>query len=170
MDKKPLYILGETDEPLVCVGEEENQQVTLSMIQQTDRHLDILSRHFDPAVYDTADCYTAFEELALRSRHTRIRILLHEPRQVAQRGHRIFSLGKRLSSSFFFRKPAPRHAYLEETFLIADDVGTIHRPFQESLKTLANFNHVETAKRLSRLFNEIWEEAEVDPDMYQLVL
>jgi len=46
------YILGETDEEFLCTGEENNQQITLAMIQQTELHLDILSRDFDPDVYD----------------------------------------------------------------------------------------------------------------------
>jgi hypothetical protein len=162
MDNLTNYILGETDEVLICIGE-EIQQVTSAMIRQTDRHLDILSRDFDPAVYDNPECFEAFEELALRSRHSQIRILLHEPQQVAHHGHCILELGKRLRSYFHFRKPSEKYHGLTDTFMIADHLGVIHRPYPDSLKAMANFKDSVQAKQLTRLFDEIWKESEPDP-------
>jgi hypothetical protein len=164
------YILGETDELLTCIGEEDNQKVALAMIQQTDRHLDLLSRYFAPAIYNNPECHEAFEELALRSRHSRIRILLHEPQQVAHQGHCILELGKRLRSYFHFRRPSKKYRYLPETFMVADNIGVMQWPYPDSLKAMANFKDNTNAKKLMELFSEIWEDAEPDPNTRDFIL
>jgi len=170
LDDLNTYLLGETDDALVCVGEADNQAVTQAMLAQTDRHVDIFSRYLEPNIYDTPTCFALFEAIALRSRHARIRILLLHSQTVAHQGHSLLTLGKRLSSYVQFRKPAEQYMSLQEAFLIADDIGTIHRPYPDSLKTLVNFNDVQTAHKLSTLFNQIWEESMPDPELRQWVL
>ncbi|ALG66866.1 hypothetical protein [Beggiatoa leptomitoformis] len=172
MDMKQLTtcVLGETSESFVCVNEEENAQATVAMIQQTERQLDIFTRYFDPAIYDTDACFDAFERLALKSRHTRIRILIQDTAKILQTEHRVFALGKQLASYVQFRKPEGKYLTLTENFLIADEVGIIHRPHADSHKSIVNFNDANTIHRLLPLFNLIWEEATIDPNMRRLVL
>ena len=121
------YILGETEGEFICTTEEENQQFTVAMIKQTELHLDILSHNFDPNIYDNNECYEAIEDLALRSRHSCIRILLHNISFISQRGHSIIHLGKRLGSLMQFRSVATTYRHIADTFMIVDGIGVIHR-------------------------------------------
>jgi len=152
------YILGETNKEFVCI--EDNQQITVSMIEQTTLHLDILSRDFEPDVYDNQTCCDAIEDLALRSRHSRIRILLDNTKIASQRGHLILQLGKRLGSLMQFRSVGE----VPETFMIADRIGIMHRSSPNTLAATVNFKDGQTAKKLSKLFDELWENATPEPE------
>jgi hypothetical protein len=164
------YILGETDEEFLCTGEENNQEITLAMIQQTELHLDILSRDFDPDVYDNPECCEAIEDLALLTHHSRIRILLHDTKKVAQRGHLILHLGRRLGSLISFRSVAEVHKSIPDTFLIADGIGIIHRANTDTLAASVNFKDRPKAKELAQIFGQIWENAEPDLESRYVVV
>lgn len=170
MENLADYQLGETDSPLICIGAEENKKVTVALIQQAERTIDILSHDLEPAIYDNEVCYEAMLEFILRSRYTKVRILIHEPQKTSQRGHRLLELGMRLSSSVYMRKPALHYAHITETFLIADNIGVLHRAYTDSYKATAGFNDLVQANRLSRLFNTIWEESEHDANLRRLML
>jgi hypothetical protein len=164
------YILGETDEEFVCVEEEDNQEIAVSMIQQAEFHLDILSRYFDPEVYDTNECCEVIEDLALRSRHSRIRILLHDTKLVSQRNHLVLHLGKRLGSLMQFRNIAEVHKNIPDTFMIVDGIGIMHRPHTDTLAATVNFKDRSKAKEFSQLFEKIWANAELDPNARYIVV
>lgn len=158
------YILGETDEQFTCVNEEDNQHVAQRMIEQIEFHLDIFSQDFAPAIYDNEACCEAIEDLALRSRHSRIRILLHDPKKVSHHGHLVMYLSRRLDSFIQIRTLAEHHTAIQETFMIADGIGIMHRPYADSLLATVNFKDRPTAKTLLKLFEQLWEEAEPDPN------
>lgn len=165
------YVLGETAEEFFCVTEEENQQVAVSMIRQAEMQLDILSRDLEPLIYDNEECYEVIEELALRSRYSRIRILLHDPQKVSRRGHLILSLGKRLGGSLIqFRRIAEVHRPVSDTFMIVDGIGLMHRPHTDTLAATVNFKDRPQAKQLLQLFEQLWKEGEIDPNTQYLII
>ncbi len=90
--------LGETDEALAIDTSEQLGQVSLEMVRQRKRMLDIISRELDPAIYNTAEFTEAVKQLVLKSRNNRVRILVHEPLRIAKRGHRLVDLAMHLSS------------------------------------------------------------------------
>ncbi|MDM8566261.1 hypothetical protein QUF74_11510 [Candidatus Halobeggiatoa sp. HSG11] len=164
------YKLGETDEEFVCISEEHNQIVAVAMIKQAEFHLDILSQDFDPDVYDNQECFDVIEDLALRSRYSRIRILLHNTKKVSQRGHLIFYLGKRLGSLIQFRSIAEIHKHIPDTFMLVDGIGIMHRPHTDTLAATINFKDRPKTKKLLQLFNKIWEDSEPDPESRYVVI
>lgn len=170
MNDKIEYLLGETNKEFLCISEEENQQVACALLQQAELKVDIFSRDFEPAVYDNPTCRDAIEDLALRNRHSRIRILLHDPRKVSQRGHHILYLGRRLGSLMQLRAVAEVHQSIRETFLLVDGIGFMHRPHADTLAATVNFKDAPRVKELTKLFEKIWKEAEPDPHFRHLVL
>jgi|JFJP01.1.fsa_nt_gi hypothetical protein len=165
------YILGETEELLLCTDPEEHQAILHSLIRQTTRQLDILTYDFDPSFYDNEESFELFEELALNGgRHLKIRILIQEPQQVALRGHRLLKLGRRLSSVFSMRRPAETHRTFPETFLIADINGFWHRPYRDSFKAFSNFYDGINTRELHKTFEMLWNESEDDPYLRTFVL
>jgi len=163
------YILGETDEEFICISEEDNQQIATKMIKQTELHLDILSRDFDPDVYDNFECCEAIEDLALLSRHSRIRILLHNIRLVSERGHLVLDLGRRLGL-MEFRSVEEKYRSIPDTFMIADGIGIMHRPHSDTLAATVNFKDRLKAKKRIELFENIWLNAEPALDARYLML
>lgn len=164
------YILGTTKEPLLRIGEQENQTVCVHMIQQAEFYLDILSHDLEPAIYDTEECCQVIENLALRSRYSQIRILLHDAQKVVRRGHELIYLGKRLGSLIQFRQLAPIYQNRVETFMLVDRVGFMHREFKDALRITANFCDGKQVKVLTKVFNQLWEDSEPDPNTSVLIL
>ena len=172
MDKFAIdqFILGETNEEFHASGIEHNQQATISMITQTQLHLDILSRDFDPDIYDNQACCEAIEQLALRSRYSHIRILLHNPQKAAQRGHQVIYLGRQLGSLIQFRQLAEIYQSIQETFLLADKIGLIYRPYADSLSATVNFKDRPKVKELLLLFDKLWQESEPNPETQMIIV
>ena len=164
------YILGETDEEFMCINEEDNQIVAVAMLKQAEFHLDILSQDFDPDVYDNQDFFDVIEDLALLSRYSKIRILLHNTKKVSQRGHLIFHLGRRLGSLIQFRSLAETHMHISDTFMLVDGIGMMHRPHTDTLAATVNFKDRPKTKVLLQLFNEIWEDSEPDPESRHILI
>lgn len=156
------YQLGETHEDILCHSVEEQAELARSLLIQAERQVDILTHEFAPQVYDNEACFEAFEDFALRSRHSRVRVLVLSPRTVASKGHRILELGKRLNSYFQFRCPSERYQYLSQSFLVVDGIGVLYQPYQDSYRAHGNFCDAANARSLLALFNEIWMEAEED--------
>lgn len=170
LDSLQHYIIGETKEELLCIGEEESQAVCISIMQQAEFYLDILSHDLDPPIYDTEAFCQVVENLALRSRHSRIRILLHHPQKVVRRGHQLVYLGKRLGSLIQFRQLAPIYQSQIETFMLVDKVAFMHREFKDALRITANFCDGKRVKELTKLFEQYWEDSEPDPDTHFILL
>ncbi len=164
------YVLGETDEEFVCIDEEDNQIVAVAMLKQAEFHLDILSQDFDPDVYDNQEFFDVVEDLALLSRHSRIRILLHNTKKVSQRGHLIFYLSKRLVGLIQFRSIAELHMSIPDTFMLVDGIGIMHRPHTDTLAATVNFKDRQKTKKLLQLFNNIWEDSEPDPESRYIIV
>lgn len=149
---------------------EDNRQAALQLVTQARRSLAIFSRDLEPAIYNTADFVTAVQQLALRSRYSRIRMVVIDPLPAVTDGHRLIELTRRLSSYMEIRRPSEDHAKLAEAFLITDDTGLLYRPLAARYEGFADpDNPFEASTRLRR-FDEIWETAEPEPEFRRLGL
>lgn len=170
MNRIEERILGETDEKLEIGTSEENREVATQMVQQCRRHLDIISRSLDPAVYDTPEFSEAVKDLALRSRFSKIRIVIIDVDAMLHRGHRLLNLAQRLTTFIEMRTPGPDHLGFNEAMLIADSTGVIHRQLSDRYDGIANFNDKSLAGQLLQQFDEIWEKATIDSNLRRLYL
>ena len=164
------HILGQTNEPLDLDSNEALHQVSVRMVEQCGRQLDIYSRCLEPRVYDSVELVAVVRKLALRSRHSRIRVVLIDPETVSRRGHRLLDLTQKLSTFIEFRKVGAEHKDFNEAFLLADSSGVIHQRLSDRFDATANFNHRPDAQRLQRQFDEVWEKATPDPNLRRLSL
>jgi hypothetical protein len=164
------YRLGENNELLVCQGVEEHQSIILAIMQQTEWHIDIFTRHFDPRIYGTEEFGEAIEQLALNNYRCRIRILLQDSKLTATRGHRVLEIGRRLSSYFQFRQVDERHRKLPYSFLIADQIAYLYQPHADALKSEVNFCDAARARQLIEQFETLWMDAESSPWLRHHVL
>jgi hypothetical protein len=157
------YRLGESTELLVCQGVEEHRDIALRIMQQTEWHIDIFTRYFDPRIFGTEDFGEAIEQLALNNYRCRIRILLQEPKLTATRGHRVLEIGRRLSSYFQFRQTDEIHRTLSHAFLIADETAYMYQAHADALKSEVNFCDGVQARQLTEQFETLWNAGESSP-------
>ena len=162
--------LGTTDEQLTLETSDENRLVAISLVEQADRTLDIVSRNLDPPVFDTAEFVESVRALALRSRHSQIRIVVLEPQSVVTAGHQLLQIASRLSTFIEIRRPGANHAEFNQAMLIVDQTGIVHRHLSDRYDGIANFNDRQLAGELSRKFDDIWEHAISDPNFRRMSL
>lgn len=171
MENLENYILGETDEDLVCHGADESQAVACALLSQCEQQVLILTHDFEPGIYDNEECLEALEDFVLQGRHhVQVRFLIQQPAQVAQRGHRLLKLGRRMSSYIQMRCPAELYRSLPQSFLLVDGVGLLHRQYQDSFKLHASFKHPEAVRELMQVFEMLWDEADDDAYLRTMLL
>ncbi|MGH8580938.1 MAG: hypothetical protein ACREVK_12760 [Gammaproteobacteria bacterium] len=170
MNEFEQCVLGETAELFRVKSSEELRRASLRLVQQCKRRLDLVSRHLDPAVYDSAEFQDALKRLARRSRHAQIRIVILDPQPLVSGGHRVLDLAQRLSSVVHLRVPAEEHRHFNEAFLVADGTGVIYRKLSDRFQGTVNFSDRSEALELQRRFEEIWDKALPDPNFRRLGL
>ncbi len=166
----PAHVLGTTDELMELSRSEELRDIALSLATQARRTVDIVSRHFDPAVFDTEAFYNALRDLVVDSRRAQVRVLLLDPSPLVARGHRLIELSQRLSSFMAIRVPGPEHKEFNEAWLVADNTGYVHRRFSDRFEGTANFADRRWSTHLTNRFEELWQRAQPDPNLRRLHL
>jgi predicted GNAT family N-acyltransferase len=162
--------LGETDDLFHLHNNEEHLIHAAGMLRQAKRDLALLSYDLDPPVFDQTPFIEAFKALALRSRFSRIRILLQDNALVLQRGHRLVELAQRLPSAIEIRRPNEDFIDHEENFLLIDDCGYLHRKSRASYLGIACYHNRHRVNRLLALFDEAWENGTPERELARLHL
>jgi len=162
--------LGETSDLFHLHTPEDHLLHSAAMLRQAKRELALFSLHLDPAVFDQPSFLEAFKALALRSRFTRIRILLQDNVLVLQQGHRLVELAQRLPSVIEIRKPNEDYLNLPENFLLVDDCGYLHRKAPEIYTGIACYHNRHRVNRLLALFDEAWAYGTPDRELARLHL
>jgi hypothetical protein len=108
--------------------------------------------------------------LALRSRHTQIRLLILGAEGLVARGHRLITLAQALSSFIQIRVPSYEYREFNEAMLLADGDGYVHRPLSDRYEGGADYHASVTVVDLQRRFDRVWETGEIDPDFRRLSL
>ena len=160
--------LGEDPKPIEVGSSKEILQASVALLGQTRRTLEIVSRHLDPAIYDTGEFTDALRRFAINSRNARIRIIVMDSTPIAGSGHRTILLAQRLSSYIEIRNPGRQHASYNSAFLLADQVGSIYQTLADRFEGVVNFGDRRAAQGLSDLFEEMWPLAVPDPNMRRL--
>ncbi|MGD9601305.1 MAG: hypothetical protein AB7O21_08445 [Gammaproteobacteria bacterium] len=163
-------ILGTTDETLEIDRREQVGELCLALARQARRSLDIVTRHLDPALYDTDDFGAAVRALVVGSHRVQVRILLLDPAPVIARGHRLVELAQRLSSFVTIRIPSEEYKEFNEAWLVADATGYLHRRFSDRYEATANFDDRRLARALVNRLDEIWQRAQPDGNLRRLHL
>lgn len=147
---------------------EELFSITTGILQRTVRHLDIVSRHLDPLIYDQAETVEAIKAMALGNRQAQIRLVVTDLRPVLNQGHRLLELAQRLSSFISVRIPGKSHKNFNEALLIADNTAYIYRPFADRYEGEAHYQNRGKARDLKSRFDDLWEKAETHPGLRRL--
>jgi len=162
--------LGETVDLFHLRQPEDHLVHAAGMLRQARRDLALYSFDLDPPVFDQPPFIEAFKALALRSRFSRLRILLADPTLVLQRGHRLIELAQRLPSVIEIRRPSEEYRDHLENFLLVDDCGYLHRKSLESHTGIACYHNRHRVNRLMAIFDDAWENATPERELARLHL
>jgi len=142
----------------------------LTMCAQA-RHIVRLSSHrLNPDLFDTAELRSALSHLARAFRDSEVRILVADSRSLAEHGHRLLSLSRRLSSKVVMRRVAlPEHEQLPE-YLLADDWGVITFGSSEQAPTMVSLRDRPANRNLAEAFDALWQRSQTPVELRQIVL
>lgn len=149
---------------------EEYALVATRLLTQTRREFCLLTLDLEKPVFDRREFLDALKALALRSRFSRIRILLQDHEPVVRRGHRVIELARRLTSSLEIRIPADDWLEHPENFLLADQTGYLHRELANRYQASADFHAPLVVRKLRKQFDEIWDSAQADSELRRLYI
>ena len=147
---------------------EQVRLIAQGFAEQAQRTLSLLTLDIEPAIFDQQDFLDAITRLSRQSRDACFRILLLDSRRVAQQGHRLVELSRRLGSTIQFRRPPSDYQYTGLTFMTCDDAGYFDRPLSSRYEGTANFNNPGEVARLNKVFKELWDRSEPDSELRML--
>ncbi len=151
-------------------GREEARSVVQSMASQAKTQICIQGIDIDPILFDSAPFLDSVKRLVLRSRHTTIRILVHDTRINVQHDHRLLALAQQFSSSIFIHNPSNVHRDSQHTLLLVDDHAYLYCPRATQYEGTAHFDDRMTVRDWQRQFDLCWEQSEVDSTVRRLHL
>ncbi|MGD9000928.1 MAG: hypothetical protein PVF75_10970 [Granulosicoccaceae bacterium] len=160
--------LGETTERLALNSRDENRIVTVQMLEQARRSINITSRSLDPAIYDHKDFLDAARQFALSSPGVRMRILVNDAEPVIKQGHRLLELARKLTSFIEIRVQGKTFHEYNEAWLLVDETGYVHRRLADRFEAEAGFNAPRQVRDMNKQFEEMWQESVTDPNLRRL--
>lgn len=152
--------LGESTQTIALKDRADNQTLATALVQQARRSLEIFSRDLEADIYDRPAFVDAVKTLALQGSQARIRILLQDADPVVRDGHRLVEMMRRLSSYIEIRQPHYDYREYNESFLIADGSGLLHRRVADRYEGTAGFHLPPRARELGNFFDEVWLRSE----------
>jgi hypothetical protein len=162
------FRLGETRDVVEVGSSGELREAVLALVGQGRRSVEIVSRHLDPAIYDTVELVEALKALVLASSRALVRVLVQDARPLVRDGHRLVALAQRLPTFLQLRVPAPAHKDFNQALLIVDETGYVHRQLADRYEGTTCFNGPLLARDLRRTFETLWASAEPDPNLRAL--
>ena len=149
---------------------EENRNAATELARAARMQLALLTPDLEPVIYDNQAFIDAIQQLALRSRYSKIRILVGDPTNAVKSGHRLIELGRHLSSFIEFRRPSEQHANRTDAFMVIDETGLLYRPLSERYEGYFDPDNAFEARAHLRDFDAIWEQSEPEPEFRRLGL
>ena len=147
---------------------DEVKIINVALAQQSTRKIDIITRHFDPGVFDNQDFIEAIKNLSIDSRFTKIRVLIKDSDPMVKNGHRLIELIQQLTSSIEVRQISEEYKSFNEAFCLYDERGVIYLRYADRYEGLANFDRPRLASELTSFFNEVWEHSVPDVNLRRL--
>lgn len=147
-----------------------NREAVLALARALRRELLIFSHDLDPLLLDREDWLEAIRQFAIRSRHTRVRVLLMDPTRAAREGHGLIRLAQRLSSHIEIHRVDHEDREHPDAFLVADGIGYLHRPNATRWEGLWSLQSGAEARRLEQRFDTMWERSQPESEFRNLKL
>lgn len=147
---------------------EDFQDFALQLLANTRRHLTILSRELDPAIFNSAEFVDAASQFVRSSRYAQMQILVKDTKPLLESGHKLVRLAQRLSSKITIRKLTVEADDKDMGFMLCDSSGLLYKNNEAAYQGFANFKAEVEVKRFREAFDYIWQYGEADPDLQEL--
>ena len=162
--------LGETAGDYALTTRDDSRQAAAILAGQARRSIELFTADLESALYDQTLFIDALTQLCLKSPRARVRVLARDFERAVKDGHRLIELARRLSSYVELRKIHSDYQENNETFLLVDDYGLLHRRHATRFEGTFSCKAPLEVRRLRAFFNEVWDRSEADADLRRLHL
>jgi len=162
------HLIGEIDQDFTLNTHEENRVATSVLAQQAKKTIHIFSHKLNKLIYDNSDFLDAVTQLAVRSRHTKVQILIMDTQPIIKNGHRIVETSRRVSSKIQIRKVHEDFHDLAYGYIAVDETALLYRKMADRYEAKLNFHASRDARILVRKFNEVWRTSSPEPMLKHL--
>lgn len=164
------YQLGSDSGLIQSTDSAEVHYYLLQMLRQARDTVRISSPYLAPALLDREDIRSALSALARHSRYTEVRMLVSACRAVADRGHKLLELSRRLSSSAPIRELGLNEGEVHAEFILVDNSGVIELPASEQDPTRIHFGSRARNKTLTEHFDYLWQRSRIPAEFRNLIV
>lgn len=146
----------------------DNREAAVAVAVLAKRELALFTPDLEPLIYDQEEFLGVVRALATRSRFSRIRVICLDSGPSVRAHHRFIGLAQRFSSYIEVRRASSDHAGLTDTCLVADETAFLYRPLFSRYEGYAELQAPMEARQRLKGFDDIWQQAEPDPEFRRL--
>lgn len=162
--------LGKADSRFTMDTREDNARAALALISDVRNAVDIFTPDLEPHIYDRSDFLDRLTMPPLGRPRAHVRVLVKDSQCAVKNGHRLIELTRKLSSYMEIRRVPRDLADYDEAFMLVDNCGVMRRRVPARFAGTVCFNDPNEVTRLKKIFDEIWERSNPDPEMRRLNL
>jgi len=140
----------------------------VNMISQANKTIKIISRKMDARLTNHSNFIEAIRSCIVNNSNFNIKILIYQLDEFLNEHHQILELSRRLSSSISIRILNSEYQYHNHDFILVDDSGVIFRELSDRYESTIEYNNKRKNIELTGQFNESWEHAVRDKNLYRL--
>ena len=143
-------------------------ELAVELCNSARRYLRILSPDLDHDVFDNDELREAISNLARRSRHKEVRILVSDTRALVQRGHRLLELARRVPSLVHIQVLAEHPEMNDDVMVIRDMDGLLFKPGDSEHQGRYEPDSRPITEGYVEKFDELWERSVPDVELRRL--
>lgn len=141
------------------------QEFSLRLVQQSRRHISVLSRDLDNLIYGSDEFVDSISAFVRSSKHAQVQLLVKDTKALVESGHKLARLHQRLPSKIQLRKLTQEPDDTEMAFMICDTNALLYKNDDSVYRGFANVDAAVEIKRLRDLFDYVWQYGESEPEL-----
>jgi len=150
---------------------DEQKTAVIELAQNASQRLLIFSHELEPEYYNQPAFIEACKQMVIRHQQCHIRILVQNNETLRNQEHRLLALMQRLPSRIEIKLCHEDDKHQPETFMLADNRGIfLKRVPGRNKAAVVNSDALRKNDEYSRLFQQAWDQGEIDSTLRRLSL
>jgi len=151
-------------------SETDARDAVLLVLGRARRAVSISNANLDRALFGNDRVLQLISDFARRSRHVHVRVLVEDAKSIADEGHPLLELARRLPSKVEIRRLPDDRTPSRRSFVVVDGTAVWIQPDRDEYVGWHNMRDRVEARRLTDEFAELFERGINDPELRLLNL
>ncbi len=161
--------VSKKEKPQSYSGLGENRTALMEVLTEAGSVIRWFSPDLDYLISDNQECYQVLLNFCKNNPQARFEILLHNPKALAGRGHRIINLAQRLTSSIKIKHTNEEYVTNNPaSFVVVDNRHVYWKPVASLWHGRLKLDSPLIAQTWNNSFKEAWEQSVPDSQLRSL--